>query len=98
MLSKNANTIQQHLETVGNRFELAQIIMHRTRQLMRGSPIKNGVGTQQLESKSHKSSEIPTHLYPKIALEELRQGKLTWKTGEIKNVPCNDPNTIVFGE
>jgi DNA-directed RNA polymerase omega subunit len=76
MLNSKVATIQEHQEIVGSRFELAQIIMRRTKQLMNGSPIKQGVGVVGSEFNPKHRQEIPIHRYPKIALEELRTGKL----------------------
>ena len=39
MLTKHIATIQEHQELVGSRFQLAQLIMHRTKQLMNGAPV-----------------------------------------------------------
>ena len=100
-LSQQAETIEQHLEIVGNKFELAQIIMHRTRQLMKGDAIK-GINIAKVGSEfnPHKRGEIPPHRFPKIALEELRQGKFAWKRIEKEKIEINeiDGNQIVFGE
>ena len=101
MLSKLADTIQQHEEIVGSRFLLAQIIMHRTKQLMNGSPINISVGKVGSEFNPKRRAEIPNHLFPKIALEELRQGKLPWKRLAVKakiEPPVIVENPIVFGE
>jgi len=101
MLSKDANTIQQHQEIVGSRFQLAQVIMHRTRQLMNGAPIRKGVGNVGSEFNPFKRIEIPPHRFAKIALEELRQGKLHYKRGAVptpEDAPIIETNPIVFGE
>lgn len=101
MLSKNAKTIQQHQEIVGSRFQLAQIIMHRTRQLMNGAPIRKGVGNVGTEFNPNKRSEIPPHRFLKIALEELRQGKLHYKRISVhtpEDAPFIETNTVIFGE
>jgi DNA-directed RNA polymerase omega subunit len=104
MLTKTLATIQQHQELVGSRFELAQIIMRRTKQLMNGAPIKDGVNLGQLGSELNPKhrKEIPTHKYPKIALEELRSGKLKWHRDNKTQLPeveqLIEVNPIVFGE
>jgi len=76
MLTSKISTIQEHLEITGNRFELAQVIMRRTKELMAGAPIKKGV---QTEFKSNRHQAIPNQQFIKVALEELRTGKLKWK-------------------
>ena len=101
MLSKNANTIEQHLELVGSRFQLAQLVMKRTKQLMKGSQINISVGKVGTEFNPKKRSDIPNHLYPKIALEEIRQEKLHWKRTSDKtpaDIPLIEGNPVVFGE
>lgn len=101
MLSRNAHTIEQHMNIVGSRFQLAQIIMHRTKELMSGAPINGFVAKVGSEFNPDKRSEIPNHRFPKIALEELRQGKLTWKNTSAhtpENVPLIEENPIIFGE
>jgi DNA-directed RNA polymerase omega subunit len=101
MLSRNAHTIQEHQEIVGSRFQLVQIIRHRTRQLMNGAPIRKGIGAVGSEFNPDKRSEIPNHRFPKIALEELRQGKLQWRrvsSQTPEEMPLIEDNPIVFGE
>lgn len=98
-LSKAANTIEQHHALVGSRFQLAQLVMMRTKQLMAGSRIKKGLGT---EFDSKRRGEMPNQRFAKVALEEIRTGKLTWKRNEKQKesveVPLIEPNPIVFGE
>jgi DNA-directed RNA polymerase subunit K/omega len=66
-------TIEQHEKLVGNRFTLTHLIIKRTRELMNGAPISKGIA-----KKFNVRGEIPNHLMAKIALEELRNGKLHW--------------------
>jgi DNA-directed RNA polymerase subunit K/omega len=95
MLTKNIATIEEHEKLVGGRFQLAQIIMRRTKQLMNGSPAKEGLGE---EFSAKRNGEIPNHRMPKVALEELRLGKLKWKN-VAKGMPEKTiDDTIVFGE
>lgn len=99
MLTEKIHTIEEHQNIVGSRFQLAQIVMHRTRELLKGSQIKDlGIAKVGSEFNPKRKSEIPPHRFPKIALEELRLGKLTWRQGEVKSTPEIDDNPVVFGE
>jgi len=94
MLNKNIHTIEEHQKIVGSRFELAQIIMNRTKQLMAGSPIKPGLSKEFVEKRK---GEIPTHRLSRVALEELRTGKLKWKSAaDCLPTVAVDPNDTVF--
>ena len=79
----------------------AQIII-RTKQLMNGAPITIAVGKVGTEFNPKHRKEIPVHQYPKIALEELRLGKLKWKRRADAIEPAAKPeidiNPVVFGE
>ncbi|VVC06118.1 Uncharacterised protein [uncultured archaeon] len=79
MFNKKTLTLQEHQKIVGSRFQLAHIIMERTRQLWKGAPALVSVDEIEPEFYIRYHSEVPEHRYPKIALEELRQGKFTWK-------------------
>ena len=102
MLSSKILTIQEHQELVGSRFQLAQLVMHRTKQLMKGAPITDAVGKVGSEFNPKHRAEIPVHRYPKIALEELRLGLLHWKRNLDAIEPADKPeieiNPVVFGE
>ena len=102
MITRNIATIQEHQEIIGSRFQLAQLVMHRTKQLMKGAPICEAVGKVGSEFNPKQRSEIPVHRYPKIALEELRLGQLKWKRNLDAIEPAAKPvieiNPVVFGE
>lgn len=99
MLTKHIATIEEHQKLAGGRFTLAQIVMRRTRQLMNKAPIID-IDVKKVGSDfNHKKhEEIAPHLFPKIALEELRNGKLNWKRIEKAKTVVNDDNQIVFSE
>lgn len=73
MLTNKIATIEEHHILVGSRFKLSQIIMRRVRELMKkdAAPSRSVLKTLGI-----KPSDIPTHSLPKIALEELRTGKI----------------------
>jgi DNA-directed RNA polymerase subunit K/omega len=96
MIAPKILTIEAHEKIVGNRFTLAQIIIKRTRELMEGAPV-----CKQIRDKFGIRGEVPNHLMPKIALEELRSGKLNWSIGsDTKPLPLIseivDANDVVF--
>jgi len=66
-------TIEQHEKIVGNRFTLTHLIIKRTKELMNGAR-----SSKSICQKFGIRGEIPNHLMAKIALEELRLGKLHW--------------------
>jgi DNA-directed RNA polymerase subunit K/omega len=97
MISSKLHTIQQHEELIGSRFQIAHLVMLRTKQLMNGAPISKGMPE---EFTCQKYADIPNHRYPKVALEELRLGKLKWKRGnapEPAAIPLIEVNPVVFG-
>lgn len=94
MYTKNISTIQEHHEIVGSRFDLAQIIMKRTKQLIEGAKVKPGLSS---DFTPRRQGEIANNRMPKVALEELRTGKLKWSR---KKIDTEDPlakHEIVFG-
>lgn len=83
MLTEKIKTIQPHLEKVGNKFLLTTLVMARTNQLINGSHIKPGLSKEFYPGRE----EIPYCRLPKIALEEIRTGKLNWKQKSIAADP-----------
>ena len=97
MLTRKIHTIEEHQKIVGSRFQLAQIIMKRTNELLRGEPVSKGLGS---EFSPKKNGGIPSQQYHRIALEELRTGKIKWRetakdTWEEQGL---DTDTVIFGE
>ena len=90
---ENIKTIQQHLEKVGSRYLLATLVMARTNQLINGAPIKPGLAREFHPGRE----ETPYCQLPKIALEEIRTGKLTWKQ-KSKNFAPIEIESPVFHE
>ena len=97
-MTKDIITIEEHQDIVGSRFQLAQIIMKRTNQLLRGAKPAKGIKSKFRENKK---ADIPRQTLHRIALEELRQGKLHWTKGEVdlsaKDKLVED-SSIIFGE
>lgn len=87
-------TIQSHLEKVGSRYLLATMVMARTNQLINGAPIKHGLSKEFNPGRE----EIPFCRLPKIALEEIRTGKLTWKHVSNENEAPPEIESPVFHE
>jgi DNA-directed RNA polymerase subunit K/omega len=100
MLTSKVLTIQEHQEIIGSRFQLAQLVMARTKQLYNGAPIYKAVGTVGSELNPKFRDEIPLQRYTKIALEEIRLKQFNWKRNTT-TLPeaelLSDPNEIVFG-
>lgn len=86
-------TIEQQLQTVGSRFGLAQLIMKRTNQLIKGAPVRPGLGEAYTP---RRQGEIPNHRFPKVALEELRRGQLKWQGGHVSEPSVEPVEEIVF--
>jgi DNA-directed RNA polymerase subunit K/omega len=81
MFNKHSNTLEEHEKLVdNNRFLLTHIVIRRTKQLMKGLPVENSI--KKVFNLS-KNEDIPTHLMPKISLEEIRTGHLTWAAPEM---------------
>jgi DNA-directed RNA polymerase subunit K/omega len=99
MISNSIATIQEHQEIVGSRFLLAQVIMKRTNELLSGKPISKGLSA---EFTPKRNRDIPNHRLAKVAMEELRVGKLSWnKLGEKINYDTDkivEELSVVFGE
>ena len=99
MLTSKIQTIEEHHAIVGSRFQLAQLVMIRTKQLMAGKRPKKGLGT---EFDSRRRGDIPNQRFAKVALEEIRTKKLTWKRTEKQVEPAKvslvEPNPVIFGE
>ena len=75
MLTNKIHTIEEHHKIVSNKFDLAHVVIRRTRELMDGARPKPGL---DIEFKPTKHNTAPNHSAVKIALEELRTGKLKW--------------------
>ena len=97
MLTNKILTIQEHQEKIGSRFLLAQLVMARTRQLIKGAPISKGMGTVGSEFNPKRRGEIPNHRFPKIALEELRTNRLHWERKPVVELPTIEIEPVVFG-
>jgi DNA-directed RNA polymerase omega subunit len=96
MLTKNIATIEEHHKLIGNRFLLAQIAMKRTTQLIEGAPIKFG-----LAHEFSKRQNITNQKLAKVALEEIRTGKLPWHTKTQSSTDTDkiiEHHSVVFGE
>ena len=96
MLTNKIYTIQEHQEKIGSRFQLAQLVMIRTRQLIKGAPITKRVGKAGTEFNPTRRDEIPNHRFPKIALEELRTNQLHWERKAIVELPVIEVEPVVF--
>lgn len=94
MLTRTIATIQEHQEIVGNRFQLSQIIMRRTKELIDGAPISKGLSA---EFTPRRRGEIPNQSFAKVAMEELRTGKLHWKNVQREDIVTEIP-LVIFGE
>lgn len=97
MLAKNVYTIEEHQDKVGSRFQLAQIIMKRTNQLIRGAKPAAGLDP---EFTPKKDGALPTQRHHRVALEELRTDKLKWTAQDSKTCPLPDfeDDYTVFGQ
>lgn len=70
---KMNRTIEQQEKMVGDRFTLTHLVIKRTKELMNGAAI-----SKEIAKKFDIRGQIPNHLMAKIALEEIRMGKLQW--------------------
>lgn len=73
IMSKIPNTIEQHEKIVGDRFTLTHLVIKRTKDLMSGARI-----SKEIAHKFGIRGQVPNHLMTKIALEEIRMGKIQW--------------------
>lgn len=91
-ISSVHHTIEAHLKTIPNRYDLARVVMLRTRQLIGGAEIKKGVDPTLLPKRHQPSSNSRA---PKIALDEILLGEVKFIRREPveKSEPTND---IVF--
>ncbi len=96
MITKNIHTIEQHQAIVGSRFQLAQLVMKRTNQLLQGAPISKGIASEF----NPKNSPLPTQRYHRVALEELRTGKIIWDKAASDKWEEDqlDTTAVIFGE
>lgn len=78
-----------------NRFQFVQLLIRRTNQLIHGEAISKGLKS---EFTARRQGEIPNHRFPKVAMEEFKEGKFTWKRIDPKNKKISEDNSIVFGE
>jgi DNA-directed RNA polymerase subunit K/omega len=99
MLTNKINTIEEHQAIIGSRFQLAQLVMKRTKQFYNGAAPCKGLPKELGRNVFRK---LPKHSWPKVALEELRLGKLKWERLSTAIEPAAKPvieeNPIVFGE
>jgi DNA-directed RNA polymerase subunit K/omega len=93
MLNSKTLTIQEHEAITGSRYTLAMIVSKRVNQLLKGARPKPGLGP---DFDFGRDSIAPNRL-AKIALEEIRTGKLKWShttKPEVKDTTT--PDDIIF--
>jgi DNA-directed RNA polymerase subunit K/omega len=95
MLTSKINTIEEHLDKVGSRFLLATLTMIRTNQLIKGARPSKGLPR---ELDQHYQGEITHETLPKVALEEIRLGKLKWERKESAFIEKPSNNIIFEGK
>lgn len=93
MSSKN-HTIAPHLAVIPNKYELARVVMLRTRQLINGTgPRVNSKIDPAL--KPRKRQALPNSRAPKVALDEILLGSVKHKRIEGSSKP--DYSELVDG-
>ena len=94
MKNSKLHTIEAHEKIIPNRFELARLIMLRTRALISGSPIKPGVDPVLLP---RRHDPLPNSRAPKIALDEVLNGSTTFIRPSVEEVKAEiSESDIVF--
>lgn len=97
MLTSQIHTIHEHEKIIPNRFEMAHVIIKRTRELIDGAPIKLD---KTSELYPRRGNTAASHNAAKIALEELRTNKLTWRgpshTEHAPIIPPSNPDEVIF--
>lgn len=92
MSSKN-HTIAPHLNVIPNKFELARVVMLRTRQLIGGYRMDKRVDKAL---KPARGQELPNSRAPKVALDEILLGSIKHTRNGIKSVDHLLDTDIVF--
>lgn len=75
-ISSTYDTIEPHLKAIPNKFELARVVMLRTRQLIDGAKIKKGVDPTL---RPRKRRALPNSRAPKVALDEILLGEIKFE-------------------
>lgn len=95
MVTEKLHTIQEHLEVVGNKYDLARLVMLRTKQLIERASVKPGI-SQEFKPKRHMHGKVTKQDAMKTALEEIRLGLIPWRRTAFEKLP--EVEQVVFTE
>jgi DNA-directed RNA polymerase subunit K/omega len=95
MVGINRHTIQEHLEVVGNKYDLTRLVMLRTKQLIERASVKPGI-SEEFKPKRHMHGKVTKQDAMKVALEEIRLGLIPWQRNKFETLP--EVEQVVFTE